>query len=64
LCDAFGNASKLLVLDNCEHVLHASAALIDVLLHSCAGLQILATSREPIGIPGEVSWPVSPLPGC
>ena len=55
------NAHVLLVLDNCEHVLDASATLVDVLLRECSTLQILATSREPIGIPGEISWPVPPL---
>ena len=61
LADALGNAQVLLVLDNCEHVLDASATLVDVLLRECSTLQILATSREPIGIPGEISWPVPPL---
>jgi len=58
LCDALRDISVLLVLDNCEHLLDASAALIDRLLRDCPRLQILATSREPIGILGEISWPV------
>jgi predicted ATPase len=49
------------VLDNCEHLLDACAALVDLLLRECAFLQVLATSREPIGIPGEVTWTVAPL---
>ncbi|MBV9602192.1 MAG: tetratricopeptide repeat protein [Chloroflexi bacterium] len=61
LCDALRDASVLLVLDNCEHLLDASAVLIDLVLRDCPELQILATSREPIGIPGEISWPVLPL---
>ena len=40
----------LVVLDNCEHLLEASAALSNDLLGSCPGLTILATSREPIGV--------------
>lgn len=56
-------ASKqlLLVLDNCEHLVSACAALVDKLLRACPGLKILATSREPLGITGETLWQVSPL---
>ena len=46
----------LVVLDNCEHLLDASAALAAALLKACPGLTFLATSREPIGVAGEVSW--------
>jgi predicted ATPase/class 3 adenylate cyclase/DNA-binding CsgD family transcriptional regulator len=46
----------LVILDNCEHLLDASAALAVTLLKACAGLTLLATSREPIGVAGEVSW--------
>src|SRR5262249_10216806 len=51
----------LLVLDNCEHLIEACAQLADALLHGCPQLQILATSREALGIPGEPSWPVPSL---
>src|SRR6201996_2328296 len=51
----------LVVLDNCEHLLDASAALVMALLASAAGLTLLATSREPIGVAGEVSWRVPSL---
>ena len=51
----------LVVLDNCEHLLDASAALIVALLSACPGLTLLATSREPIGVAGEVSWRVPSL---
>ena len=51
----------LMVLDNCEHLLDASAALIVALLSACPGLTLLATSREPIGVAGEVSWRVPSL---
>ncbi|MFZ0716791.1 ATP-binding protein, partial [Mycobacterium sp.] len=51
----------LIVLDNCEHLLDASAALVDALLAAAAGLTLLATSREPIGVAGEVSWRVPSL---
>jgi predicted ATPase len=43
----------LLVLDNCEHLIDACASLADTLLRSCAGLKILATSRERLGVAGE-----------
>jgi predicted ATPase len=52
----------LLVLDNCEHVIEAAAALVNRLLGECPRLRILATSREPLGITGETLWPVDPLP--
>ncbi|WP_455357416.1 AfsR/SARP family transcriptional regulator [Streptomyces sp. SYSU K217416] len=52
----------LLLLDNCEHVVDAAARLAEELLARCPGLQILATSREPLGVPGEVVRPVEPLP--
>ncbi|WP_425588458.1 ATP-binding protein, partial [Streptomyces tremellae] len=52
----------LLVLDNCEHVVGAAAELAEVLLTRCPGLTVLATSREPLGVPGEVVRPVDPLP--
>jgi predicted ATPase/tetratricopeptide (TPR) repeat protein len=51
----------LLVLDNCEHLLAASAAVADTLLCSCARLQLLATSREPLGIAGEAVYRVPSL---
>jgi predicted ATPase len=51
----------LLLLDNCEHLLEACAQLTDVLLRACPGLHILATSREPLGITGEVSRRVASL---
>ncbi|MFE7138256.1 BTAD domain-containing putative transcriptional regulator [Streptomyces sp. NPDC057644] len=52
----------LLLLDNCEHVVGAAAALTDHLLTHCPQLTVLATSREPLGVPGEFVRPVEPLP--
>ncbi|WP_142216726.1 BTAD domain-containing putative transcriptional regulator [Streptomyces sp. SLBN-118] len=52
----------LLLLDNCEHVVGAAAALAERLLESCPGVTVLATSREPLGVPGELVRPVDPLP--
>ncbi|WP_369379413.1 BTAD domain-containing putative transcriptional regulator [Streptomyces sp. cg36] len=53
----------LLLLDNCEHVVGAAAELAEYLLARCPGLTVLATSREPLGVPGELVRPVEPLPG-
>ncbi|RSM87441.1 AfsR/SARP family transcriptional regulator [Kibdelosporangium aridum] len=51
----------LLVLDNCERVVAAAAALARTLLSECPGLSILATSREPLGLTGETLLPLAPL---
>ncbi|MEO3871730.1 BTAD domain-containing putative transcriptional regulator [Nonomuraea sp. B12E4] len=51
----------LLVLDNCEHVVEQVAELAEVLLRACPGLRVLATSREPLAVAGEVLWNVPPL---
>jgi predicted ATPase/class 3 adenylate cyclase len=51
----------LLILDNCEHLLPDSANLVEALLRNCPHLRVLATSREALGIPGEVLWRVPSL---
>ena len=51
----------LLVLDNCEHLLDATAALVAALLGPCPAVTVLATSREAIGMSGEAIWRVSSL---
>ncbi|MFB6888759.1 BTAD domain-containing putative transcriptional regulator [Kitasatospora sp. NPDC056327] len=51
----------LLVLDGCEPVLDACAALVDSLLDSCPDLVVLATTREPLAVSGETLWQVHPL---
>jgi predicted ATPase/DNA-binding SARP family transcriptional activator len=53
--------SLVLVLDNCEHVIGEAAALTDTLVGAVPGLRLIATSREPLGIPGEVLVPVGGL---
>jgi predicted ATPase/DNA-binding SARP family transcriptional activator len=53
--------SLVLVLDNCEHVIGEAAALADILVGAVPGLRLIATSREPLGIPGEVLVPVGGL---
>ena len=51
----------LLILDNCEHLIQACAHLADDLLHQCAGLKMLTSSREALGIAGEVTYHVPSL---
>jgi predicted ATPase len=52
----------VLVLDNCEHLVDESAELAERILRDCAGVRLLATSREGLGIPGEQLWPLRSLP--
>ncbi|MCG5214358.1 BTAD domain-containing putative transcriptional regulator [Streptosporangium soli] len=61
LVTALAERETLLILDNCEHVVDAAAALARRLLDSCPGLVILATSREPLGITGETLVRLPPL---
>ncbi len=58
---AIGNQSVLLILDNCEHLVDAVAALVEDLLSAVPSLRILATSREALGVPGETAWLVPAL---
>ena len=62
LITSFGSSQVLLVLDNCEHLVQACADLVERLVRACAQLRVVATSREPLGVPGEISWQVYPLP--
>ncbi|MCX4701334.1 BTAD domain-containing putative transcriptional regulator [Streptomyces sp. NBC_01373] len=62
LSEHCGRRRMLLILDNCEHVVEAAARLVEELLERCPGLTVLATSREPLGVPGELLRPVEPLP--
>ncbi len=57
----FGEKKILLLLDNCEHLLDACGSMVVELLAACPHLTILATSREPLGVPGELSWRVPSL---
>lgn len=61
LIDHIGDNRLLLVLDNCEHLVEWVAELVAELLRHCAGLAVLATSREALGVPGEIVMRVSPL---
>ena len=57
----FRNRDLLLILDNCEHLIDACAALVELLLRAAPSLTILATSREPLRIDGETTWLVPSL---
>ena len=61
LSDYLRTRKLLLILDNCEHLIDACAELAEAWLHSSPGLRVLATSREALGITGEVAWPVPSL---
>jgi non-specific serine/threonine protein kinase len=61
LAAALGRRRTLLVLDNCEHLVGACAILVEALLRARPALRILATSREPLGAPGEAVYAVPPL---
>jgi len=61
LNEALRTKQALLVLDNCEHLVETAAHLVDALLDSCPNLRLLATSREALGVAGEVRWAVRSL---
>jgi len=61
LVDQLRDRHLLLILDTCEHLLGACAALIAALLPPCPKMQVLATSREPLRVPGEATVEVRPL---
>jgi non-specific serine/threonine protein kinase len=61
LAESVRSVELLIVLDNCEHVREAAAALVERLLLSGPRLRVLATSRTPLGVPGEAELAVAPL---
>ncbi len=56
-----GDQRVLLVLDNCEHVTASAAVHLGTVVRSCPNVVAMATSREPLGIPGELRWRVPSL---
>ena len=62
ICAALKLRRTLLIFDNCEHLIRASADLANAILRATPHVRILATSREPLHLPGEQSYPVPPLP--
>ncbi len=61
LAGHIGDRQQLLLLDNCEHLVEPVAHLVEALLSCCPNLTVLATSREPLRVPGEVTWRVPSL---
>jgi non-specific serine/threonine protein kinase len=61
VASALSSRDLLLVLDNCEHLVDPVAVVLERLLRSCPRLTVLATSRERIGLVGELVWRVPPL---
>ena len=61
LADPLRAKAMLLILDNCEHLIAACASTAESLLRACPGLRLLATSREPLDIPGERVWRIPSL---
>jgi predicted ATPase/DNA-binding CsgD family transcriptional regulator len=61
LVQSMRSKEQLLIVDNCEHLIEATALLVDVLLDTCPRLRILATSRESLDVAGELNWPVPSL---
>ena len=61
LTDQLNGRESLLVVDNCEHLIDSVAHLTAALLPRCAGLRVLATSREPLAVDGEALVPLGPL---
>lgn len=61
LADTIGQDPRLLVIDNCEHLVETVAATVLELLQRCSSLRILTTSRVPLRITGETVWQVHPL---
>ena len=56
-----GQSRMLIVLDNCEHVLDQARQFVTSLVRDCAQVHVLLTSREPLSVPGEHTWLISPL---
>ena len=61
LTDTLATPPTMLFLDNCEHLIFACAQIAEALLKKCPDLKILTTSREMLGITGEIAWTVPPL---
>jgi predicted ATPase/DNA-binding SARP family transcriptional activator len=61
LVEFLRDREMLIVLDNCEHLVDTLAPFVDSVRTSCPDITVLATSREPLGLSGERTWPVRPL---
>jgi predicted ATPase/class 3 adenylate cyclase len=61
VCSYFHSRKALLIFDNCEHLIDSCAQLVHLLLRSCTDVYVLASSREALGVEGEMSWQVPSL---
>ena len=61
LAHVLAELDMLLVLDNCEHLVEAVAHAVGTLLRGCPHVRVLATSREPLELPGEIAWRIPPM---
>lgn len=61
VCEGLRERAILMVLDNCEHLIDAAAAVVQRVLSACASMTIVATSRETLNVPGEVVWRLQSL---
>lgn len=61
VCRRLGDSTTLLVFDNCEHLVESVARIVNSILESCANVKVLATSREPLALSGELAWGLPPL---
>ncbi|MCW3054914.1 MAG: transcriptional activator domain protein, partial [Chthonomonadales bacterium] len=61
VCNAIGNQKRLLIFDNCEHLLADIGATVAALLRACPEVRVIATSREPLRVTGEMTWRVPSL---
>src|SRR5206468_1279007 len=61
LVEFLRDREMLIVLDNCEHLVETLAPFVDRVRGACPGVTVLATSREPLRLSGERTWPVRPL---
>ncbi len=62
LCSHLAPRRALLVFDNCEHLIAPAASLAHALVRAAPGLRLMASSREPLHVPGEQAYPIHPLP--
>jgi predicted ATPase/class 3 adenylate cyclase len=62
LCAHLKSQRALIILDNCEHLIAASAQLAHAILKAAPGVRMMASSREPLHVPGERTYPILPLP--
>ena len=61
VCEHIGDTQRLLLLDNCEHLIDACAELVEAVLSSCPSTTVLATSQEELRLASETVWRVPPL---